>query len=230
MSKSTYSCNLFKEDVEGLSYFLGFICADGSLSKDRRYLWYSSSDEQIVRDLTNRLAYSRNYSCQSMRGGCKPIYNNILYGDNLQYFVDLGFVGDKDLQSLDLFPDWLDIYSFTRGYLDGDGTIRLRHGKQRVILDTISLLGRLNMIISIQKRLGGVVRSVTLRGNRTKQLFTLSFGGSFAYRLAYMLWSGSSIYLDRKKNKYLEIEDLCKFYYDNPKASRPVKSLFTKVL
>lgn len=175
--KVEYKCNLFKGDLEGLSYFLGYVCADGSYSEGKHSLWWGSIDEQIVRDITSRLGYIRLCSRQDMPSGNGPIHYNILFGDHVDYFLSLGFVGNKDEQSLDSLPPWVDVFDFVRGFLDGDGSIVLREGKHRTIMDRVSLLGRSTMLTSIQRVIGGKLHEVKLRGSRSKQLYTLDFAG-----------------------------------------------------
>lgn len=55
--------------------------------------------------------------------------------------------------------------------------------------------------------LGGKIYKIKKRGNRTKDIYEVRFGGRYAYNLAHKLWDKATIYIQRKYLKFLKIKD-----------------------
>ena len=205
--KSKYSCNRFVGDLEGLSYFIGFVYADGHVSDVQKRIQFLSSDEQIVRDISKRLGYNRPITVQESKLGYKTIYSNTLFSDNYRYFKSIGFLANKNEWSLDNLPE-VELYHFLRGLLDGDGHIATYKGVNgNILLSSINFLGREKMLLSIQERLGhGSIHNVTKDG-RKELLYNLQVSGVKAYQLLWNMWNDCTISLERKLKVFEALKD-----------------------
>lgn len=204
MRTSKFACNLFEDDIEGLSYFAGFVYADGHVNKERSRVQFLSSDSQIIEDLSRRMDYSRPMTVQESKLGYKTIYSNILFSDNAMFFKNLGFFPDKDDWSLEDFTFEVDVYHFIRGVLDGDGHISTyKSSKGETLLNGLYIIFRRKMAESVLRALGvGRIQNAK-KPDRVKDIVYLTFGGRVGYQISNLIWEKSSIHLQRKYNQYL---------------------------
>lgn len=204
MRDSKYSFNGFRGDREGLSYFLGLVCADGSVNEKKQEVRLYSTDLDIIMKIKSRMEFTGLVHDFGPKGSGEK---GLIFGGHIgRYFISLG-LSNKEENSISNFKN-IDKYHFLRGFLDGDGTIELVKRKSIPFgLNRISFLCREKMGKDLQGLLGGRLRKIPLKGTRTCQLYELNFYGRCAYDLAHKLWDNSSIYLDRKYKKYLQIRD-----------------------
>lgn len=199
--KSKYSCNFFEGDIEGYSYFMGFICGDGYVHpKNGQVSWYST-DKQIVDDLTLRLGYSRTpHLNKKATERTKECYGNILYVENAKYFTDRGLCYDKADLSFDNMKN-VEIRHFLRGLFDSDGSLILRKGKyENDIISTIQFLGQRRLLESLSFVLGNKVYE-------QRGVCAIRIGGRKAYDILHFMYDGSSIHLNRKYERFIKIKD-----------------------
>lgn len=198
--ESRYSCNLFKNDIEGYSYFMGFICGDGYVHCRKEEVSWYSTDKQIVDDITKRLNYNRNpHINKKETENTKACYGNILYVQNARHFIDRGLFNDKGELDYSLFYN-VEIRHFLRGLFDSDGSLVLREGKTgSVILNFISFLGQERLLKSLQ---------FVLKNKITKKngVCDVRIGGRLAYDILHFMYDGATIYLDRKYQKFRLIQ------------------------
>lgn len=111
---------------------------------------------------------------------------------------------------LSIFEDLNLIYDYIRGYCDGDGS--LSFGKKiSNITDKItyypllSFVGTFNILDGIKNHLG-MEKNIL----KTKdEIYSLAYSHRKAKKVADLLYKNSTIYLDRKYEKYL---DFCRHY------------------
>lgn len=199
--KSKFSCNFFKDDIEGYSYFMGFVCGDGYVHPYKDEVSWYSTDKQIVDDLTQRLNYDRiPHLNKKKTERTKACYGNILYVENAKYFVNNGLLNDKKDLDYSLMRN-VEIRHFLRGLFDSDGTLVLRDGKTgNKILNSISFLGQSRLLKSLQFVLKNEI--VEKRG-----VCEIKIGGRLAYDILHFMYDDSTIRLERKYQKFKIVEN-----------------------
>lgn len=216
-----FNCNLFDSiDTEEKAYWLGFLFADGNISKKNYYIRVnlSGKDFEHLIKLKQFLNYERNiYTYKTKQGyfvsrlsvsnkhmwnrlneiGCTPNKTN-----TLKFPIEL-FNGHEDL-----------IRHFIRGYWDGDGCLTYRDKQKK--RPEANVISSNDFLIEMQKHFPVKQKEnipIKHKGNNIIRTWTCE--GSSAFKVAKYLYENSTIYLERKYNKYLEFVDL----YKNKKGS-----------
>lgn len=210
-----------KIDSEYKAYFLGFLVADGSISKETNRVSFmiNSEDSYILQKLKEDIKSSnmvRNYKIFDKRTQ-KTNNSSVFQFSSKQIKNDLFNLGVSSFKTQTFnFPNIDKEYfsHFLRGLMDGDGYI-----SDHSVVSLISTKEFLQIInkylfkntgkISIVAEYLNVYRLI-IRKSRT----TMDF-------LDY-LYKDASIYLDRKYKKYLE----SKKNILNKKQSRKVKTIY----
>lgn len=192
---------------ERKAYWFGFICADGCVSKDGKYLVLELSSQDI--DHINKFKYDINSHHRVrvfFRNGHE--YARINIGCTRLNF-DLqknGCVPNKSLRICfphSVVPKRL-IKHFIRGYYDGDGclscTKRLTGKKAGYAVNTLSFVGTYEMLSKIRDYLPAQM-TIRKEGN-VYRMKTQSVKN--IYRNLEFLYNEANIFLDRKYSKYIE--------------------------
>ena len=162
---SKYSMNAFEGDVEGLSYFLGFIYGDGSFDSNGK-LYVYSTDRDILEKINKRLNYAYPIGV-TKRPPNKDLYRVIFYANNAKYFLNMTARRKEDFG----FPVGVNLFHFLRGLMDADGTLRIKKTSKGYRLNGIHFLCREKLGQELQKRLCLVGITATLRPHKkVKQL------------------------------------------------------------
>jgi hypothetical protein len=109
-----------------LAYAIGLITADGSLSKNRRHINFTSKDLDLIRTFQACLGLEDiKIGTKSSGYVANKSYYQVQFGDVLfyQFLVDLGLHANKahTLKRIDIPDEYF--FDFVRGEWDGDGTI-----------------------------------------------------------------------------------------------------------
>jgi len=194
--------NFFESiDSEESGYWLGFIMADGSVGSYygdsfRLDINLKQSDykhlekfHKCVNSMLEVRQLDKNSSCHSSH-----VSNKLC-----QDLMSLGCVPRKSLiLKYPQIPSEIDKH-FIRGYFDGDGCITFDVKKSNIRL---AIIGTKEMLTSIQKRLG---INVKLYQRSSRNTYHLPISGNVQVRrILDFLYKDSTIYLDRKYNKYKE--------------------------
>lgn len=211
-------------DTEEKAYWLGFLYADGNISTtgNRLEMNLSSKDLDHILKFKRFLKLESDIRIEDNRGKGKEICR--LSIRNKHMWNQLNNKGCVPCKSLILkFPDKSIfksqnlIYDFIRGYCDGDGSLGIR-----IIKDSnnhqcwLSFVGTEDFLNGVQNFLGiiGTIRNKSCT-NWSNQAWELKYGGTKARQIARLLYENSSIYLDRKYNKYLQF---CSFEEESSTA------------
>jgi AraC-like DNA-binding protein len=218
--KIKYTCNEHYFDVidnQEKAYWLGFIYADGCVSRN-----YGNYVFQISLQANDRLhlekflkAINSNHPIYDGMSVIKKIGNfpnckiNFYSSPNLcKRLVELGGVERKSLTlkfpSKEIIPDAL-MSHFIRGFFDGDGCISaMRKGSRNTPSDTIFVI----TFTGTKEMLEGIKRYLPL----TREIEIVPHGNVFELRIAgnkqikqvleYM-YNGAEIFLERKKEMYM---------------------------
>jgi hypothetical protein len=221
--KYKYNENFFDViDTEEKAYWLGFIYADGYITKrgntyqlgialsrkDKSHLekFIKSLDSNIViRNYTNKTVFKENTE-----------YSRVIISNNhiCEQLIKKGCVRRKTdkliFPSYDIIPKEL-IHHFIRGYFDGDGCLTgSLHPKRNVYEYQIKIVGTMEMLEGIHKHLP-IDKKLYLRqrfNDRNVNNYTLEIGGKKQVeRILEYMYNDATIYLDRKYEKYLEFKN-----------------------
>lgn len=201
---------------ESKAYWLGFLYADGIICdkyigiklaiKDYSHLIKFSSSlnaTQKIKQIINNSGFGKgNVSCSI------TISNKILVND----LINLGCIKNKSkilkFPNENILPENL-IRHFIRGYFDGDGSVYYTINKKfNYICPSISFTGTENMLINIKRYLIPKSKS-NIYKYKNKDIYDLKIGGkNFINEIYEYFYNNATIFLDRKKEKFIEIFEL----------------------
>lgn len=213
--------NAFNEIAsEEQAYWLGFMYADGFISKNKPTigLGVSIKDYNHLQKFNDFLEYeggmniatSHQFNSKekfSKNGDLLQmvtthITNKILWKD----LYDKGCVPNKSLiltfPPETLFKNTTLIRHFIRGYFDGDGTLGVyKHSKTNSNLEeSLSFVGTFNFLKQLQKYIGNGF--LMKKPNCSEQVYRLSYSTKKAFNVADYLYNNATIYLERKYEIY----------------------------
>lgn len=112
-----------------MAYVLGFFCADGSMSKNKRgahFIEFQITDGDLIKKIRNTLGSNHKITIRKRSDKYKAVYrlqigSKTIFND----LINLGITPQKS-KTID-FPDLPDEYirDFIRGYFDGDGNVTI---------------------------------------------------------------------------------------------------------
>ena len=203
---------LFQRCSPEMAYVLGFITADGSLSRNKRgayFLELTSTDREIIYKI--RDVFKSNLAVgeyQPKGGNCKKRYR--LQVGSKKIFHDLGGLGIKPRKSRVVkLPNITSehFHHFVRGYFDGDGCVNLcryfrkDRTKPTLFLNSGFTSGSRKILYSIHARLKelGVVHGGSLHYH--DRAYRLWFANKDSISLYSFMYHGikDELFLSRKK-------------------------------
>ena len=202
-------------DTEEKAYWLGFLYADGNIAKDSNNVELSLSYNDIdhlkkfnifmehEKDIINISNVTYN---DKVYKRCRWIVNNKHLHDILN---NLGCIPAKSLilkfPDISIFKDKSLIRHFIRGYVDGNGSITYNN-KEHTICE-LSILGTEDFLTSLQEYIPKkLLYKIHSSGSNAK---VININGQNAFNVIDYLYSDSTIYLQRKYEKYIEF---CRLY------------------
>ena len=229
LKKYPYTCDYhyFDDiDTEEKAYWLGFLTADGWVSKSKKTNAGVTGIELQYGDINHLKKFNKsicgNYQITDRWKSCSistkdtnkknhmcciRIFSSIMYNS----LIEIGFSNDKsyDFHIPDLPHDL--IRHYIRGYFDGDGCFCYTNKSFRVNFITASH--------SLYKDLLDILRTLSI--DTSDQIFTNEYETTiyrpeickFNDKIKFLDWiyQDCSIYLDRKYKKYLKVKN----YYKN---------------
>lgn len=205
-------------DTEEKAYWLGFIFADGYVSKtgNKFELSLKASDtshlekfNKFVGGEANKVKINKVY-CNNIK--CERCRWNISNKHFREQLISLGCIPQKSL--ILQFPDESIFKSkdlirhFIRGYWDGDGCLSWRNKEHTI--PSISVLGTEDMLEGIKRNVPGIFNySLHLNNKENTFTYVLSADNKVAFNVTQYLYSNSTIYLQRKYETY---QIYCRLY------------------
>lgn len=211
-------------DTEEKAYILGFIAADGSVTynpKERRYfcsIVLNQKDENILCKILKALHSDRKIirgkEERKLPQGTICVFNfSKIVFYNKSIVLDLIDKGITPRKSLTLKVDLNIIPSkyrrdYIRGYFDGDGCIsRTESEKNKRFYYNCSLLSSIYMVEEIKRVVNEQCQEIDLgiynRKNSQYYMLHTNNKKSF-YSFINYIYKDSTIYLDRKYQRYVE--------------------------
>lgn len=203
-------------DTDNKYYILGFIAADGNLSKDgnRLSIKLQSKDIDILEKIKEELQYegkikhylkTLTYKYVNKEkvyfysnSACSLVFNNkTIYQDLFTY----GLTPNKSL-SLTIDKRLKDNKHFWRGVFDGDGCLYYKNNCVQ-----ITIVGTENTCISFLDFAKIYVPNVRSKVKKQKKVYTVTITSTKAIKILDVLYDNSQIHLNRKYEKYLNVKN-----------------------
>lgn len=219
----TYSYNkdfFEKIDTEEKAYWLGFLYADGNVSSDsssrknnRISLKLSKKDKEHLKKFKRDINSNHPIKEQT------TILNNKEFetvhiricGDKLkQDLIRLGCTPNKTFTTK--FPTHEQVPiehkpHFVRGYFDGDGWITSNNYREGVEQYQIGFVGSDDFVLEMADYLG--ITTLYRDKNHSEGILKAYSGGNLkTMKILDSMYEGSTVYLERKKEKYEKLKSL----------------------
>lgn len=210
-TKRTLNKKAFSNFTSENCYWAGFIAADG-------YVWkgYSLGCELSIRDIEHlnklrsflqsnaEIKERKKESFGKQHKYCSIQFNSIELTKDLE--TNFNITNNKSLsyQPPKLPPQL--IRHFIRGYVDGDGSIGWHKYNNKPRLHICS--GSKELLVWIFSNFQDNIEGVgnpSIKQRKGSQLYTIEFMGHQVDNVLNWLYKGTNIYLDRKHNKYTEL-------------------------
>ena len=212
-------------DTEEKAYWLGFLYADGCISKPKRTVkgiekpYYRI---EVSLKATDKEHLEKLRCALEMEAPVRVSHTNFKQADRCRLgwnskhmWETLNNYGCTPKKSLTLkFPDvsvFKDknlIRHFIRGYVDGDGCLSYATSDHKRA--TLTILGTEHVLENMQHWLP-LQFEIKLFKKPNENVCSLAFQGKTSFFIANYLYKNSSIKLERKYNKYLEF---CRLYLE----------------
>lgn len=208
-NKITFDENVFEEiNTEEKAYWLGFIYADGNISKGNRNVLEISLQLGDFDHLTKFYSFIKSnkkvkidsFRCRAFLGS-KKLKKDLVYH---------GCVPIKsEILKFPITIPKIHVRHFIRGYYDGDGYLGIEKRASGREFPKIGLLGTWDMLINVMKLspLGFRTLHYSNPGGSTK-IFQFSADSFKAIPFLDYIYKDCNIYLDRKYKKYIHITKL----------------------
>lgn len=185
-------------DTEEKAYWLGFLYADGYVEENGNAieLTLKLSDKEHLEKFKKFLKWSGEVRTDDYRARVcfksKKVKNDLIaLGCHPNKSLTLTFPTENQVP-LEL------IRHFIRGYVDGDGSVFISNSLPR-----FSILGTHDMLDKIVKNMKWKSNQI----RKTKNIYSIEWGGNVALQQMHDIYKDSNIYLDRKYTKYKELYD-----------------------
>ena len=213
MSKLKLDVNYFQNiNSNEKAYWLGYICADGSINRNNNKLNLTSKDEEVIIKFKQDLMSEHKITNSSYfdKRTNKTYYRYTIQISNELFVKNLNNLGITNLKS-DLleFPNIDEKYYnyFIAGLFDGDGSLSIKNNKVR-----INLISTLEILIFIQEYLlnnfniGKIkMQKVTKNKPNVWKLYLYKDALKF---LDFIYQDNEFKYMKRKYDKYHEFKKI----------------------
>lgn len=194
-------------DTEEKAYWLGFLYADGNIHSTMNIvsLNLKGSDYNHLEKFKLFLKASNNIIKTTIKVNNKE-YSVCKFSVCDKHFkntlINLGCFPKKSLTLkfpvLSIFKEYNLVYPFIRGYVDGDGCLTFsRNGRL-----SLSILGTKEFLEGICNMFPDMFASIRKIKRLQTNVYTISNCGKNADKVTYKLYHNSTIYLDRKYDRF----------------------------
>jgi len=221
MRKYDINENFFETiDSEEKAYFLGFLYADGYINENLGMvdLTIHKQDVEIL-DIFVKYLFPNGRPIKIIRNDYRRLVIN-----SKKIVADLNRHGCFQKKTFLLeFPSTINhefIHDFIRGYFDGDGCVTNNDGALRIsIIGAINFLNGIKHVFNENCNTNNTVYD-DRHPERNNNIRALRYGGNILInRIFHYMYDDSTICLNRKKNKFLDIlKDMN--YFCNKEFSR----------
>lgn len=196
-------------DNEEKAYWLGFLYADGYVSKNKNHLELTIKDLDHLEKFKKFLKTDVDIKEKITKLNGKVFTNYRLTISSKEICLDLNRLGCCSNKSLTLtspknVPDKLSRH-FIRGYFDGDGSVGIYKSKKNKLCYSLSILGTPSILNYIRKQsstYGGLNRR-KISSTKKNKAFVINYGSIKSFtQFKNFIYKDSNIYLQRKYEKF----------------------------
>ena len=208
-----------KIDNEHKAYWFGLMYSDGFIQKVRKHnnrkvgISLNIDDKPLLEKFKEDLKFTGDVKEYKVSSGFKvgaPYCRLLITSEKLA--SDLEAKGCTEQKSTTLkFPEDKVIsndlmWHFLRGFIDGDGSIMLKHRKTGCPDFVIGITSAKEMLEGIKKFLGKENLKLSQRHpDRSNNIYELQIGGNFqAADICRNLYKDATIFMERKHDKYIQ--------------------------
>jgi len=199
---------VFDNINEESSYWLGFLAADGSVSKDAKYVELTLKDLEHVEKFRDFLESDHKISKRTVKSNGAMTYRIIVGSTYLcNRLIELGIVNRKTYKEL-VIPDEItnnNLRHYIRGYFDGDGHIK-RTSSNKLLLNCIEITAydeeSLNVIKTSIKNATDIDTHIRHYEGKPPKLLGNKENST---KLLKWMYENATIYLDRKYEIYNDL-------------------------
>lgn len=205
---SRYGINedFFKTQSSEMAYILGFLASDGCVARDENcvYIELIETDAEILEKINKILENERPVKFYETSRGYKNAKIYFFSKKMKDDLAEYGIIPNKTYSKDFGFPIklnkeyWKD---YIRGYFDGDGCVKKTGYSLTFQIDSVN-----RKLLEIMRDFfeeKDIKTEITSQGpERTISLFRLYSYGENAKRIFEILYSDTTLYLKRKKDKY----------------------------
>jgi hypothetical protein len=198
-------------DTEEKAYWLGFLYADGCIYANGKSvsLGLSQADHDHIVKFNNFLGRNKAVYVKTNgkdKNGGQLWCSEVRFND-AKVWSDLNNKGITPNKSLTIkFPN-KDIFKtndlirhFIRGYFDGDGCVTWCNSNRTT--PSVNIIGTLDFLKGIESEFGDNAY-ICHKKNKSDEVFTFKLTNLKAFKFLEYIYKDSTIYLERKYNRYL---------------------------
>lgn len=207
MNRSKSVNNTYFDTVNiNQAWLMGFIAADGTISKDKNLIkiGLSSQDREILEKIKAELKIAREIHDSCTNNGYAVSELAWSSKNHKDFLAKYGIVNNKTYHAMQVpnFTDKKLILAFILGYMDGDGSISINENKY---LRIRIVAHRSEILQSIVDNLSTFYPNLTYSLSQdSRKLYELSISTLFAVPILKDMYNLNSLRLDRKYKKFLE--------------------------
>jgi DNA-binding transcriptional regulator WhiA len=198
--------------TEEALYWIGFLYADGYvIKKNNRHLIsidLATKDKSHLEKFKTFLSAGVSIRDSKRKKRDSVYYTSIITISSKPLFdrlTQLGFTNNKTYDAT-VHPDLISYSAFWRGVFDGDGWVSNTHTRDYKY-PWVGLCGTINTVQSfidfVKKTIPTTVIQARHKKN-TKNNYETAFVNEVGKKVLHLLYKDSTVYLDRKYQKYLE--------------------------
>jgi len=209
--------DFFKTWTPEMAYTVGFIAADGCITKHSESSWMlriMSTDRDILEKINPLLGDAKIRKRQNglTKSGnkCKPIHSIAYYDrDLIKHLVEIGVVPRKSYTMGPLsIPDQY-FWQFLRGFTDGDGCVRKRISGGYVYPEISWSGGSQKFMVWLRDKIEALTGlHVKVYDHCRRKSWVIVYSASSATKLLDLVYANTDLYMDRKMEKYHELKQL----------------------
>lgn len=197
INRTNVNINFFKDiNTEEQAYFLGMMFADGSVSKNQFYL--KLKDEDVI--IKFRDALECDYPIRHNIHPYEDFILEVSCKEMCEDLIKLGCIPNKTktLRFPNIKSELLN--HFVRGYMDGDGCIRIGMTPGKDLFDIVS--ASYGFIIDLKQILTPYTKHLGISKETNYDVWHLRCAGHQVKSLLNWIYKDSTVYMQRKHFKY----------------------------
>ena len=212
--------SFFKKWSPDMAYVLGYIFADGSITKSKSrnnslYWQITSIDKQIIQDIAQAVKWKGKVSTYIRTKEQGYFANYIQYRISVgsyEMVEDLISLGITYRKSLTLsppnnIPNNM-IRHFIRGFWDGDGSIFNSKSRGLIYLGTSVGCGSKPFTEWLAKHIEPIIKhQPVITAHKSRKFYSFSLVGQKAYVFCQWIYKDTSLFLKRKHNVFQSFDE-----------------------